>query len=401
MKLIIKGGKVIDGTPNPPLDKATIIIENYEIKEILQNDGSLSTNISSEDIVLDATDKVILPGLINAHLHLFLDAGRSPLEDLSYEKGSLGLLKSVKRCKMILNKGITAIRDMGAKDYGIVSLKEAIDKDIIQGPHIVTCGKAIAMTGGHALAIAITVDGPNEMRKIVRELLSERCDFIKVFATGGFGEIGERLDSYELTLDEIKVAVEIAHAAGKRVAAHAYGNTGIWNAIQSGVDSIEHATLLDEQAISEIVRKGIFLVPTLSNTYQLSTYGKDHGLPDYMIEVAKRFFPVMVDHFKKAYEAGVKLAAGTDGGSWLNPHYDIITELKLRGEAGVSNQDLIRMATQIAAECIGLEHEIGSIQVGKKADLVILDDDPLKNIDNLKKIWRVIKGGKMLKSHDD
>lgn len=395
MKIIIKNGKVIDGTCNPPMDKTTIIIEDEEIKEILQNAGGESAKIHRDDIIIDAKNKTIIPGLINAHLHLFLDASNRPLQNLSHEKGSLSLLRSVNRCKMIINQGITAVRDLGAKDYGIISLKEAIDNKIIPGPRIVACGMAIAMTGGHALSIARTADGTDEIRKIVRESLLEGCDFVKVFATGGFGKIGEQLDSYELSTDEIRAAVATAHAAGKRVAAHAYGNKGIWNALLAGVDSIEHATFLDEKTIREIVKKGIFLVPTLSNTYRLINRDKQHNLPDYMVDLAKNVFPEMLDRFKEAYDAGIKLPAGTDGGSWLNPHHDIVTELKLREEAGIPRAELIRMATQIAAECLGLDHEIGSIQTGKKADMVILNADPLKNIENLKEIFCIIKNGEI------
>jgi imidazolonepropionase-like amidohydrolase len=397
MKVIIKNGKVIDGTCNPPKDKATIVIENEAIKEILQNADSENAEIHRDDIIIDAKNKAIIPGLINAHLHLFLDASNRPLKNLGYEKGSLSLLRSVKRCNKIINQGITAVRDLGAKDYGIISLKEAIDHKIIPGPRIVTCGMAIAMTGGHALSIARTADSSDEIRKIVRESLFEGCDFVKVFATGGFGKIGERLDSYELSTEEIKAAVVTAHAAGKKVAAHAYGNKGIWNSILAGVDSIEHATFLDEKSIREILKRGIFLVPTLSNTYRLIKYGKQHNLHEYMVDLAENIFPEMLDRFKEAYDAGIKLPAGTDGGSWLNPHHDIVTELKLREEAGIPRPELIRMATQIAAECIGLDHQIGSIQTGKKADMVILNADPLQDIENLKEIYCVIKGGEIFR----
>ncbi len=397
MKIIIKNGKLIDGTGNYPIDKATIVIEGEKIKEVLQNTGNEKVKIDSNDIVIDAKNKTVIPGLINAHLHLFMDAGNKPLKNLSCEKGSLSLLKSVKRCKMIIKQGITAVRDLGAKDYGIISLKEAIDHKILPGPRIVTCGMAIAMTGGHALSIARTADGPEEMTKIVRESLSKGCDFIKVFATGGFGKIDERLDSYELSMDELKAAAATAHAAGKRVAAHAYGNKGIWNAILADVDSIEHATFLDEKTIREIVKKGIFLVPTLSNTYRLINRDNQDSLPGFMVDLAKNIFPEMLDRFKEAYNAGVKLPAGTDGGSWFNPHHDIITELKLREKTGVPRLELIRMATQIAAECLGIDHEIGSIQTGKKADMVILNADPLSDIENLKEISCVIKDGEIFR----
>jgi imidazolonepropionase-like amidohydrolase len=396
MRTVIRGGKLIDGTNHPPTEGGMVIVEGAKIKEVIKN-RSNPPPILSEDKLIDATGKVVLPGLINAHLHLYLDGGNNPLENLGYEKGALSLLKAVTRCKEIISNGITTVRDMGAKDYGIISLKNATDEEVIMGPRIHTCGKAIAIKGGHAPVIARTIDSPDEIGIAVREQIEEGCDFIKVFSTGGFGEIGEDPNSYELTLDEIKSAVQDAHAAGKRLAAHAYGNQGIRHAIEAGVDSIEHGTFLDEETISKIIRKGIFLTPTLSNPYQIITNGKTMGVARYLVEVANRIFPLMVEQFRNAYNAGVKIVAGTDGGSWLNPHHDIVTELKLRGETGVVNLELIRMATKTAAECLGLNDEIGTIEIGKVADIIIVEGDPLTDIESLKNICLVMKRGKVLK----
>ena len=394
MGLIVTGGKLVTGVDKKPQDLAWLVLEEGRIVEVVYPNQREAANLpkSNDHKVVSAQGKFICPGLINAHVHLYLNSGRDPFQDLAHESSWTGLLGAAVRCKRILQAGITTVRDLGAKDRGIVSLREAIDGDLIDGPRLIVCGPAIAMTGGHALDIATTVDGPEEMRKTVRRQLADGVDFIKVFATGGFGKEGELLDAYELDMAEIRSAVETAHAGAKKVAAHAYGNVGIRNAIQAGVDSIEHATFLDEETISWILEKHVYLIPTLSNTYRLSTIGETEGLPVYMVETAKRIFPIMMDRFKAAYEAGVSLAAGTDGGSWFNPHHDLVTELELRKQAGVSNLDLIKMATKSAAECLGIDSEVGTIEKGKRSDLIIVDGDPTQDISALRRIHLVIKG---------
>lgn len=390
MKIKISNGKLIDGTGTQASQPSEIIVANGEIVRINQTNELVEDG--PYDKIIDAKGKTICPGLINAHLHLYMDAGPSPLHNLSEENGHLSLLKTVTRCRRLIDKGITTVRDMGAKDLGIIVLRDAIKKGIVDGPRLIVCGKAMAITGGHAQALANVVDGPDEMRRAVRKLLGSDVDFIKLFATGGFGKPGEQLTNYELTTEEIRAAVQTAHAAGKPVAAHAYGNRGIRNVIDAGVDSIEHATFLDKKSLDRIVEKGIFLVPTLANTYKVSTMGHQMGVPNDMIETAKQVFPEMMKQFSNAYRAGAKIALGTDGGSWLNPHQDIHTELKLRAQAGVKNIDLITMATKTSAECLKVDHEIGTIEVGKKSDIIIIDGDPSRNIEELNNIKLVIKG---------
>ena len=390
MKIKILGGKLIDGTGAEPSEPTEIILENGKIKAI--NQSASSADNTSFDKIIDAAGKTICPGLINAHLHLYMDAGPSPLKDLEAENGHLSLLKAANRCRQLIMNGITTVRDMGAKDLGIVALKNAIEDGLVDGPRMTVCGKALAMTGGHAPALSLAVDGPNEIRRTVRKLLDFGADFIKLFATGGFGKPGEQLDSFELTTEELNTAAQTAHAAGKTVAAHAYGIQGIRNAVDAGVDSIEHATFLDERVLEKIIEKGIFLVPTLTNTYRQSNASEKEGVPTFISEKAKQIFPIMMDKFRLAYESGAKIVAGTDGGSWMNPHHDLTTELKLRGEMGVSTKDLIKMATKTAAECLNLDNKIGTIEVGKCSDIIIIDGDPLNDISSLQNIDCVFVG---------
>jgi len=395
MKIKISNGQLIDGTGVKPYYPVEIIIDNGVIISI--NRSVKSIDDISYDRIIDAKNQTICPGLINAHLHLYMDAGISPLHNLSEENSHLSMLRTISRCNQLIKTGITTVRDMGAKDLGIITLRDAIKEGIVDGPRVVVCGKAMAMTGGHAQALADVVDGPDEMRKAVRKMLSADVDFIKLFATGGFGKPGEQLTNYELTIEEMRAAVQTAHAAGKPVAAHAYGNKGICNVIKAGVDSIEHATFLDKKSLDLVVEKGIFLVPTLANTYKVSKMKHQKYVPKEMIETAKQAFPEMMKQFSNAYKAGAKIALGTDGGSWLNAHEDIHTELKLRAQAGVNNMDLITMATQTSAECLNINNETGTIQIGKQSDILIIDGDPIKNINALKSVRLVIKGNKILK----
>jgi len=398
MKILIRGGMLIDGLGGREDNLEWLEIKDGFIVRIDKKGSSTVPQAHEEaDQIIEAQGLAVCPGLINAHLHLYLDGGKSPLHDLAQEKSHLSLLKAAARAKKVLHNGVTTVRDLGAKDYGIIALRQAIAEGLLEGPRIVACGPAIAMTGGHAQALATTADGNEEMRRAVRQRLQEGADFIKVFATGGFGKMGEQLEFYELRSDEITTAVETAGSAGKKVAAHAYGNQGIRNAIAAGVHSIEHGSYLDDETIDELVRKEIFLVPTLSNTLKVSTLGGEMGLPPFMVETAKMVFPVMLKNFQKAYRAGMKLPAGTDGGSWFNPVEDLVTELKLRAELGVPNSAVIRMATITAAQCLGLDKELGSLETGKRADVILVEGNPLMEVNSLANVRVVIRDGRVIR----
>jgi imidazolonepropionase-like amidohydrolase len=323
MTVLIRGAYLIDGTGADPVRDCSLVIEGERISAI-QPGGRLRGTADTTSI--DVEGRAVIPGLFNCHVHLQMDAGRSPLADLGREPAGLSLICAARRAAEMLKRGITTVRDCGAKDSQVIHLRMAIAQGVIDGPRIHACGRAICGTDGHALVVSEPVSGPGQVETAAQRQLESGADFIKLMATGGFGRDGERLDHCELDEAEIRAAADTAHRAGKRLAVHAYGRQGIRNAIAAGADSVEHAAFLDDEAIDLLRRRGMFIVPTLTNTYRVATEGIKGGLSEYMVKTAREALPMMMRSARRAYEAGVKMALGTDAGSWLNPHADIVTE---------------------------------------------------------------------------
>jgi imidazolonepropionase-like amidohydrolase len=384
---VIEGAYLIDGTGAEPVPSCAIVVEGDRIAALLPGGRGRT---AAGDRVLDVGGRTVMPGLFNCHVHLQMDGGRSPLEASAL---AVSAPSAPARAESMLRRGITTMRDCGARDSAIVTLAKDVKAGRVRGPRIVACGRPLCATGGHAPALSEPVRGEEQIRQACRRQLDDGAEFIKVMATGGFGKEGEQLDVCELTVAELAAAAEVAHEAGRKLAVHAYGNQGIRNALAAGADTIEHATFLDEETVGILKERQTFIVPTLANTYRVATEGQAGGLSAYMVGVAERVFPVMMETFRLAYRAGVRVALGTDAGSWLNPHTDIVTELRLRIRAGATPLDVIRMATGESAACCGLAHETGTIAPGKLADLVILNANPLEDISAVEDLYRVYLGG--------
>jgi imidazolonepropionase-like amidohydrolase len=247
--------------------------------------------------------------------------------------------------------------------------------------------------GGHALVLSEPVADAAQAGLAARQQLAAGAAFIKVMATGGFGKDGERLDHSELGVAQIRAAAEAAHAAGRKITVHAYGNQGIRDAIAAGADSIEHAAFPDQATLDLLSERGLFIVPTLTNTYKVSRCGQAGGLPEHMVKTAAAAFPTMMANARRAWQAGVSMAIGTDAGSWLNAHTDIATELRLRVEAGATPMAVLTMATRSGARCLGIDHDVGTLEPGKLADLVILDGDPLDDLGAVERVHSVYREG--------
>lgn len=395
MTLVVRGARLIDGTGRGPIGGVTLVIEGDRIRAI---DPAGSRSGSGATIV-DVGGRTVVPGFFNCHVHLQMNAGPAPLADLGEEPSGVSLLLAARRAGEMLRHGITTIRDCGARDWQVIHLRDAIAAGIVEGPRIFACGRAIAARDGHAQVLSEPVEDVHEVADAVRRQLQAGADFVKVMATGGFGKDGERLDHCELSVEQIRTAVDVAHAAGKRVAVHAYGNTGIRQAIAAGADTIEHAAFLDEETIGLLCAKGIPIVPTLTNTFRVSTAPPGSGLSEYMVRTAAGAFPTMVDTARRARTGGVTLAFGTDAGSWLNAHTDIATELRLRVEVGAAPVEALRMATLDSARSLGVAADLGSLEPGKIADLVVLDGDPLVDLAAVSTVYAVYKGGRRVASH--
>lgn len=390
MTTALRGATLIDGTGADPRAGTTLVM----------NDGRLVTVGTGRPPagarVIDVDGRVVIPGLFNCHVHLQLDGGASPLVDLAAEPSGMSLLRAARRAGEMLRAGVTTVRDCGAKDWQVIHLRDAVAEGVVEGPRILACGRALCAAGGHAEVLGEPVRGVAEVAGAVRRQLDAGADFVKAMATGGFGRDGERLDHSELGVDHLREAAQTAHAAGRRLTVHAYGTEGIHDAVLAGADSIEHAAFVDDEVLRLLRARGVFTVPTLTNTHRVVTEGLKGGVAPHIVANASAAWPTMLANATRTRRAGVKMAVGTDAGSWLNSHADIATELRLRVQIGASPLEALTMATGWSAECLGVASEVGTLEPGKLADLVVLDGDPLTDLGAIERIHSVFKGGRLV-----
>jgi imidazolonepropionase-like amidohydrolase len=393
MKLLFSKALVIDGTGREPFLGFVLVNEGRIISV-----GEGFPQIGGENVEreIKCEGRALLPGFINCHVHLALDASEHPMNNLASQNSYTALIQATVNAKKMLFAGFTTVRDCGGKEEEIIALKKAVDSCLVEGPRIISCGPALRITGGHFLGRE--VDNPFEVRKAARELISHGADFIKVMGTGGIGHPGEKFGAQEIFYDELCEAVQVARNAGKNVAVHSHVLAGVPDWIRAGATSIEHGTLMDAETAAVMAEKGIFLVPTFASYAIQVQKGEAGGIPSHMADSSRAIMKSKVPCYKYALNAGVKIAYGTDGGSPLNPHEDVVLEAREMVAAGTSNMIVIRSLTSSAAELLQLDSITGTISVGKIADLVLLAGNPLKDINALGQPVLVLKEGKVIRS---
>jgi imidazolonepropionase-like amidohydrolase len=345
---------------------------------------------------IDLAGHTLLPGLINCHVHLCLGAEPDPVRPLRDEPLALTAIKALVRARQTLDGGVTTVRDLGGREYVELSLRRAIQEGLVEGPRIVAAGRPVCMTGGHGHWLAREADGPDDARRAVREQLKAGADVIKLIATGGVMTPGVEPGAPQLSLEEMRAAVEEARRAGRRTAAHAMASTGISDAISAGITSIEHGVFLTEEIVAHMRRDGTFLVPTLNAPAAIATGGLAAGIPDYMVRKSEQVVPPHVASFQLAHRAGVRIAAGADSGTPLNPHGSLLPELALMVKYGMSPLEAIRSATTIAADCLGLAGVTGRVAPGHAADLIAVAGDPAERIEALADLRLVLANGRTI-----
>ncbi|MDY0235815.1 MAG: amidohydrolase family protein [Gudongella sp.] len=393
-KTVYKGFTLIDGTGKAPLENAYLLVEDKKIKEV----GSYSDlKTSDECVVVDLNGKIVMPGMINSHVHIVMEPIGDPNSLLMSESKYKTTLRGVANLKKHLNSGVTFFRDMGGLDFIDIELRDAVNSGLIEGPQFLASGKVVTMTGGHGWAMGRESDGPEETRKAAREQLKAGADIVKIMATGGVMTKGVEPGSPQLTMEEMKPAVDEAHKSGKKTASHAQGTVGIKNAIRAGIDSIEHGIFLDDESISMMLENGTYLVPTLAAPYFIVKYGVANGVPDFIVKKAESVMDSHIASFKQAFKAGVKIAMGTDSGTPFNQHDGSYYELMLFVENGMTPMEAIVTSTKNSAECLGIEKEYGTLEKDKFADFIVLDENPLDKLDTLLDVKEVYKLGKKVK----
>src|SRR5215472_206162 len=327
--LVLTGAMLIDGTGAEPVRGRAVVVEGDRITQVVDAARAPCGRL------IDLAGCTLLPGLINCHVHLCFGGEPDPVGAIRDEPHGLTALKVLRRAQDTLEAGVTTVRDLGGRD---------------------------------------------EVRKAVREQLKAGADLIKLIATGGVMTLGVEPGSPQLTLEEMRAAVEEAVKAGRRTAAHAQGSTGIADAVEAGITTIEHGIFLTDEIIAAMKRKGTFLVPTLAAPAAISSGGLAAGIPDYMVRKSDAVVGSHVASFKRAHEAGARIAAGADSGTPLNFHGSLLPELELMVKYGMTPLETIHSATAVAAEAIGLGREIGRVAEGYVADLLAVAGEPAATI---------------------
>lgn len=388
--LVLSGARIIDGSGADPVRGRSVVVEKGVITAVVEDARAPRGN------GVDLAGHTLLPGLINCHVHLCLGAEADPVRPLREEPLGLTAIKALLRARETARAGVTTVRDLGGREYVEIAVRRAIQEGLIDGPRIVAAGRPVCMTGGHGHWLAREADGPDDARKAVREQLKAGADVIKIIATGGVMTPGVEPGSPQLTLDEMRAAIEEARKAGRRTAAHAMASSGISDAIAAGITSIEHGIYLTEAIVAHMRRDGTFLVPTLNAPAAIASGGLAAGIPDFMVRKSEVVVPAHVASFQLAHRAGVRIAAGADSGTPLNFHGSLLPELTLMVKYGMTPLEAIRAATVTAADCLGLGEVTGRVAPGYAADLIAVAGDPAERIEALADLKLVLVSGRVL-----
>ena len=392
MKQAFLASRIFDGTAGNYRSDIAILTEGQQIIALVSR-----SEVPSEYQTLDMGTLTLLPGLIDCHVHLVWNGSPDPKVIMLRETAEKTAIRALLHAFEELMHGVTTVRDVGGPYKVTLAVRDAIREGLFIGPRILAAGLAIEMTGGHARDLGLEVDGPHEARKGVRTMLRAGVDLIKLMATGGVYTEGEEPGSPQLTVEEMSAAVEEAHKAGRKVAAHAEGLQGILNAIDAGVDTIEHGNFLDEEAAQRMVAGGQVLVPTLSPFYRMAQLGTAGGIPEYAARKAKQVVSGSFHAIELAKKYGIPIATGTDDGSPRLPHGVLVYELELLVRAGLSPLEALHSATVVAAKACGLSDQVGTLEPGKSADFVGVPGDPLNDISALRNIDTVVIQGTLAK----
>ena len=388
--LVLSGARIIDGTGAEPVRGRSVVVEGGVITAVVDDARAPRGN------GLDLAGYTLLPGLINCHVHLCFGAEADPVRPLREEPLALTAIKALLRARETARAGVTTVRDLGGREYVEIAARRAIQEGLIDGPRILAAGRPVCMTGGHGHWLGREADGPDDARKAVREQLKAGADVIKIIATGGVMTPGVEPGSPQMTLEEMRAAIEEARKAGRRTAAHAMAATGISEAIDAGITSIEHGVFLTEEIVAHMRRDGTFLVPTLNAPTAIAAGGLAAGIPQFMVRKSEQVVPAHVASFQLAHRAGVRIAAGADSGTPLNFHGSLLPELALMVKYGMTPLEAIRSATVTAAECLGLGEVTGRVAPGYAADLIAVAGDPAERIEALADLKIVLVNGRVI-----
>lgn len=399
---------LIDCAGNEPRERASVVVEGDRIREVRLG-GSGPTG--GHEAIVDCAGMTLMPGLTDAHVHIgAVDV--NILDQHREHPSNLVALMMARILEDTLQQGFTTVRDAGGADW---SFKAAVEREIVEGPRLLVSDRPISQTGGHgdwrritetqspeifcptAGMRSVVCDGVDEVRRAAREQLRLGADQIKVMASGGAMSPADELSATQYALEELRAAVEVAEAARTYVMAHAYNDESVRNCLNSGVRSIEHGNLIDEETARIIAESDAYLVPTLVTYEALSEEGRDYGVPEDVIRKIDEARALGIRALRFAYESGVRIASGSD---LLGPLQDRkARELEIKTEV-MSPMESLVSATRTNAELFDMEDKIGTVEAGKLADLIVVEGNPLENIPVLQKtstLKLIMKGGTVFK----
>lgn len=402
---IIHCGNLIDGRTNDVQPQMTVVVEGNKIVAVQKG----FTKPSAGEKLIDLSKKTVLPGLMDMHVHLEGETSRGEdLEQFTLSDADIAFRSTV-FAKRTLLAGFTTVRDLGGSGVN-TSLRNAINQGFVIGPRIFSAGKSIATTGGHADPTngyrkelmgnpgpkEGVINSPEEARQAVRQRYKDGADLIKITATGGVLSLAKDGSGAQFTDEELKAIIETAKDYGMHTAAHAHGAEGMKRAVLAGITTIEHGTKMTPEVMELMKQKGTYYVPTISAGKFVAAKAKEPGYyHPLVVPKALEIGPQIQKTFGEAYKRGVKIAFGTDAGVY--PHGENGKEFAYMVEAGMPAMEAIKSATIVPAGILGMSDKIGSLEAGKLADIVAVDDNPLKNIATMATVSFVMKDGVVYK----
>lgn len=393
-------GHIIDGTGQAWL--GYMMIEGAYITEIGKGSASEALLASSRNV--DLNGRTVVPGMIDCHVHLSMDALAKLNPAVTDVDHMIAFMRASRNALHTLHSGVTTVRDCGTPGHVDFALRRASQDGLCITPRLLLSGQALCMTGGHGWQfLGVEVDGPDQARRAAREQLKLGADNIKLIATGGILTPGTAIGNAQLSVEEMRAAVEEAHNAGKIANAHAHGGQGIKNAIKAGVDSVEHAYFVDAEGIDMMLEHGTTIVATSAAVRNVVLHGTQAGIPDNVVDKARSAIESHVSSFKMARKAGVRLAMGTDSGVPFTHHGKNLDELAYFVEMGMTPMEAIQVATRDSARMLKLGDKVGTLEAGKYADFLVIDGDPLEDISILRdqdRIRQVVLNGRTVVDRD-
>lgn len=388
---VYRASTVIDGTGAEPLRDARVVVRGGSIVEI----DTSGRSIPGEQV--DLGEATLLPGLVDAHVHLVWNAGAVPHEEVLLDDDPpRSVLRMAGRARQMLLAGTTTVRDLGATGSLSIPLAAAIEVGEVPGPRVLAAGRAVAMTGGHAHYIAVEADGADRVRGAVREEIKRGATAIKFMASGGIYDRTAEIHDPQLTPEELAAGVEETHKAGLVAAAHAYTPNVINSALDAGIDTVEHGSFLDEPTARRMKEEGRWWVPTMMAADLIVRRAVETGTPDYMRRKGEMVRDAVREAFSMAIRVGTPVAGGTDSGGAGIGHGTLPYEASLMVECGAAPVQAIAICTSGSADAIGIGESVGRLAPGYTADLLAVRGDASEDIRALEQVRSVVKGGQRI-----